>query len=513
VKRFGRVLFLCIGAVVLCAGIFLIGLNLYVQSRGTHARIQQELSQRLGTSLQLRRISVTPWGGLELSGITIPQNEGAVGGNFLEAETFGLRVEFWSLFSRRLVIKQVSLVRPKVVWAQNAAGQWRIPETPHEINGTPSNGARLVEPATGAAAPAAPREQRATPAPAPETENAVPADFTPEIRRVNLKGGNFRFLDAAGKIVANFQGVDFHSSPRTASAVKGNASISKISLRDKFYLERLQSPIQYDPNGLTFSQISARAAEGELQGRFELRPQTPGSPFTVDVHFRELHADKLVTDAGGPAGMVQGRLEGHLAASGKTSDADALEGRGEIFLRDGQLQQYSILVALGQILQIDELTQLHLDQAQVKYHISPGLVTIDELLLRSPNIRLSATGTITFGGKLRLESQLALNEKIRGQLFRPLRQNFQPTSEPGYAAVDFQVSGTVEKPKTNLMDKVVGHELKDLGSVISGFLGDMGRGKKKKAPREAPSPVPAASPALSPNENSPAPSVTPAPSP
>ena len=55
---------------------------------------------------------------------------------------------------------------------------------------------------------------------------------------------------------------------------------------------------------------------------------------------------------------------------------------------------------LGQILQIDELMQLHLEQAEVHFHISPGIVIIDQLLLRSPNIRLSATGTIKFDGKL-----------------------------------------------------------------------------------------------------------------
>src|SRR4029453_17175832 len=73
-------------------------------------------------------MSVTPWGGLELSGITIPQT-GSVGPkDFLEARTFRLRVRFLSLFSRRLVIKEVSLVGPRVVWPQNTEGKWRLPD-------------------------------------------------------------------------------------------------------------------------------------------------------------------------------------------------------------------------------------------------------------------------------------------------------------------------------------------------------------------------------------------------
>ena len=53
----------------------------------------------------------------------------------------------------------------------------------------------------------------------------------------------------------------------------------------------------------------------------------------------------------------RGRIEGVLEGAGKTADPNALAGRGEIHLRDGEVQQYSLLVALGQILQIEELTQ------------------------------------------------------------------------------------------------------------------------------------------------------------
>ena len=188
--------------------------------------------------------------------------------------------------------------------------------------------------------------------------------------------------------------------------------------------------------------------------------------------------------------MITGRLEGYLDASGTTADPNALAGAGEIFLRDGHVQQYSLLVALGQLLQIEELRQLQLDQAQVKYHINPGVVTIDELIFRSKNIRLSAAGTVSFEGKLHLESQLAVNEKMRSQLFRAIRENFQPIDEPGYSGVGFQVSGTVGRPKTNLMDKLIGRDLKDLSSVITGLMGGgkSEKAKKKKAAEDAATP-------------------------
>ena len=190
--------------------------------------------------------------------------------------------------------------------------------------------------------------------------------------------------------------------------------------------------------------------------------------------------------------MVKGKLEGSFQASGKTGDADALIGKGEIFLREGRVEQYRLLVLLGQILQIEELQELHLEQAEAKYHLSPGLVTIDELTLRSPNIRLTASGTVGFDGVLQLNSQLAINDRIRSQLFRAIRDNFHPIDDPGYSAIEFQVGGTVDRPSTNLVERLVG---RDISSMLNSFLGrKKDRPKKKKKPVEdaitaAPSPA------------------------
>ncbi len=491
------------------AVLILIGVNMYVQSQGTQARIQQELSQRLGTTLRIRRISVTPWWGLKLSGITIPQSQPGVSPDFLTAKTFRLRIKFGSLFSQRLVIKEISLVDPEVVWAQNADGKWRVPSMPQD----PAPQVPPPEKIEAASPPAAPDgvvagdRKEATPPASPgagpetqapvETEEEVP--FTPEIQRVNLMHGRFRFLDEKLQSVATFDDVLFRSGFRTANDLQGDISIAKTSLRERFFLEQLQSPLRYAPDELEFSQITARAGGGEITGRFTLLPQTEDSPFTVSIRFRNVQADRIVTDAGGARGMITGQLEGQLDASGTIADPNALAGAGEIILRDGQVQQYSLLVALGQLLQIDELRQLHFDQAQVKYQINPGVITISELLFRSQNIRLSATGTVSFAGDLHLESQLAVSEKMRSQLFRAIRDNFQPIEEPGYSAVSFQVSGTVGRPKTNLMDKLIGRDLKDLGSVINSLIGGRKseKAKKKKAAAEAAEPAVTPAPAES----------------
>ncbi|MBA2241903.1 MAG: AsmA family protein [Chthoniobacterales bacterium] len=497
-KKAGRIALCFAGGIVALLAIALLAVNLYVQSHVTQARIQQELTQRLGTTLRIQRISVTPWWGLKLTGITMPQSETAVTEDFLKADTFRLRIRLASLFSGHLVIKEVSLVKPRVVWAQNSDGKWRLPTL--QADRDPAEAAPELPP------PVLDETQHsAAPADDTETAGATQSSFTPEVRRVTLAHGDFRFLDVRGNPVAEFEDVGFRSSLRNSTELRGDASIARISLRNRFFLEALKSPITYDPEQLHFSQITARAGDGEIAGRFSMRPADPDSPFEVKVTFRDVQADRIVADAGGPVGMVHGRIEGRLDANGKTADPNALEGAGEIFLREGEVRQYSVLVALGQLLQIEELKTLQLEQAQVKYHITPGLVTVDELLLTSPNIRLSAAGTISFKGKLQLASQLAISEKIRGQLFSGIRSSFVPISQPGYTAVDFNVTGTVDRPKTNLMGKLVGPQLKDLGSVIDGLLGRRKPERPKKNKRaEEPAPSPAEMPTESPPEDVPA---------
>jgi hypothetical protein len=500
VQKVRRLTVIALGALIGVGAVVLLGVNLYVQSQGAQAKIQQELSRRLGVPLRIRSMSVTPWGGLELSGITIPQIASVGPKDFLEARTFRLRVRFLSLFARRLVINEVSLVGAKVVWPQNVEGKWRLPRAQEasartvSTNQVPSHsrtGGRMevLQTNTGSAAPNSPdvaalAKMSVTDQP---SRRELKLAVAPEVHRVSVKDGDFTFLDRTAALVANFSGVYFRTNIRSAQALRGDVKVARVSLRDRFFLDQLRSPLRYEPDVLELSKISARVADGEVNGYFAIQPEAEDSPFTTNVSFHDVLAEKLVENAGGPRGMVNGKLQGNFQASGKTGDANSVVGRGEIFLRDGRVQQYKLLVLLGQILQIEELQELQLDQAEAKYHLSPGLVTVDELILRSPNIRVTASGTVGFDGTLQLTSQLAINDRVRGQLFKAIRDNFHPIDDPGYSAIDFQVGGTIERPSTNLVEQVVG---RDISNMLNSFFGGKkDRSKKKKKLPENPTAV------------------------
>src|SRR5260370_19081577 len=102
-------------------------------------------------------------------------------------------------------------------------------------------------------------------------------------------------------------------------------------------------------------------------------------------------------------------------------------------------------------------------------------------------------------GKGQVGLELGINENVRPQVFQPIRENFRPISETGYSAVDFQVAGTLDRPTSNLMERMVGRDLKDF---VSGFFGGKksDRSKNKK---------PADAAASQPEETSPAPPPAP----
>src|SRR5881394_1391582 len=375
-QKLRQIALILLGAIIALGAAVLLGVNLYVQSQGAQAKIQQELRRRLGAPLRIRGMSVTPWGGLQLSGITIAQTSSTAPKPFLDAKTFRLRVRFFSLFSHRLVIKEVALIEPNVVWPQNTEGKWRLPssEKVQPIGVSAKQQPLAAEPQTQSE-----RAQRHASAPPAVTSISSPAQVTvhntpppqqsrltvaPEVRRISIKNGNFTFLDKAGGLLASFTGVDFRTSIRSAQAFHGDAKVARISLMDRFFLEQLRSPLRYEPDVLELSKISARAANGEINGYFAMQPEAEDSPFTTSVKFHDVLADQIVANAGGPKGVVQGKLEGSFQASGKTADPEAFVGKGEISLREGRVQQYSLLVLLGEVLQIEELRELHLEQAE-----------------------------------------------------------------------------------------------------------------------------------------------------
>jgi hypothetical protein len=113
-------------------------------------------------------------------------------------------------------------------------------------------------------------------------------------------------------------------------------------------------------------------------------------------------------------------------------------------------------------------------------------VVVDKIAIASNNFIMDATGESSFEGALNLAARFHVNEKIRRETRGLIGANFEPSETEGYTNMPFRISGTLARPKTDLLDKLVGTRIgQDLGGLINSFLRPS-QGQKKKKPTQPP---------------------------
>ncbi len=448
-------------ALVVIAILGLLFLNLYVQSAAATATIERKLSASLGMPIRITSASFTPWSGLRMSGISSP-GTGGEGDNFFEAAGFGARFEFAPLFRRELVINDVTVEDPQVSWVQNEKGKWRLP-------------AKTEAPPVETALPEPKAEH------VPRREPVKP--FIISVQRFRVLEGRFDFLDAQQQPVISFSGVNVDAPRAEERHLEGKVNCKVAAFHGAPVLENLKTPFAYEagPQGaLKLPEISATIAAGVLTGDFAIQPELDDSPFSCSANFRQVDLNQLVVVFGGMPGQASGQVDADLKLAGEWNDGNKISGGGRLTLASGSVRQYEFLQLLGQVLQIEELSRLTLQRAEADYRIADGKIFIDRLELQSPNLKLSATGKIKFNGKLDLDARLTINERLSRQLPKRIDENFTPVADSSARFVDFDITGTWARPKTNLQQKILGKSYESQAlNVLKNLLGGSGAAKKE----------------------------------
>ena len=509
--------------------LLVLGANLYVESHGVQERLESALSRELRVPIKLAQVHFSFRGELAVSGLAIPAPEGADGdapipsspgrGNFLEAPEISARIAWGPLFSRRLVIRELVISDPKVVWTQTENGKWLLPKRefesktsgPLSSRGTVTSSGALVEASPEPATPVESAEEK--PAWYPKGSHQT-LEF--KIEAARIENATFRFLDRAGQSVAVLEGVTVVCPEVLPNEAKGRATIRKATLHDAFVFEDLTAPVSYAGGQIKLTDFEARLAGGNVRGTYSLNPVESGAPFTLDLLVNGVELNRLLAQGGEPDAerKVAGTLQGSLDLYGQSGQKKSFGGSGQLLLRGGRMEQYSILQMIGQALQIDELTRLELQHAQLDLRVGEGKVYVDSLVMDSPNLSLSATGKTSLDGKLDLQAALSVNQKISRQLPNWVDANFQPSGSGDRRVINFKINGTLAHPQTDLLSVMVGQKIES--QVLDVFRrvikGDAHPKKKrdKKKPELQPAIVPANSqPSASPVSPTPSPSPSP----
>jgi uncharacterized protein involved in outer membrane biogenesis len=422
-------------AVLLVAGALV--LQAYVQRPATQARIESELSRALKVPLEITKTSVSPRG-LRITGVTVPDGERTL----LDAEAFSARYRFWPLLQGRLVVYEMLLENPKITWTQNAEGKWALPALPDA------------------------KEEKSE-----ETPDEAPR-----------KKSGFELLDHDGHRVATASGVEMAWSFERPEQVEGSFSAARLAWKDALIFSDVRTPLRYTAEGaLTLPEIEAILANGAVRGNFSVETEAKDAPFALALSFDKVDLARLTTEAGWQPGQAAGALSGGLELRGNSSDIERAEGKGDLTLDNGQFRQLEFFQTIGQILQINELSNLRLKNARAQFHVADEKTFIDRVALETTDLQLSAKGVARFDGKLQLDAQLAVADRLGRQLPGFVRDNFNAPNDEGWRAIDFKISGRTDKPKYDLLDRIIGQRIgSQFEDLVSSIFGAGGKKEKKE---------------------------------
>jgi uncharacterized protein involved in outer membrane biogenesis len=456
VKRFRKVLLILLGLLVLAAVGAIVALNLYVQSPGAQARIQAQLSRALGIPIEITSVSIG-WSGAQIAGVRVPDGER----NLLEANSFSAEYQLLPLLRRQLVIKRMVLETPKVLWAQNADGKWVLPLLP-----------------------TAGQKEHATlpnaPAPGAQPEPMLGGGFELVLDALEIRNGSIELLDAQQRCIAVATDVNMRYTLRKGDHVEGTLEAKRLVWNGALTFEDVRSPLTFARGDLKLPDLRGRVAGGTAQADLTIQTEQKNSPYSAQITFDRLDLARIAEEGGWEPDQAAGRLNGRLALTGTLKKLDRTEGEGELSLTDGQFKQLQLFQTIGMLLQIPELSDLRVRTGRADFHIKDEKTLIDDLVLETQDLQFSTKGKVGFDGKLGLQAQLAVSQRLAGQLPSFVRNNFTPPDDKGRQSIEFDITGKSDKPKTNLVDRVIGKQINgQIGDFLSGIFGGKPKEEKK----------------------------------
>ena len=451
-----------VGAVVIVLSIALLMVNLYLQSEGVQHRIRQAVASGLGAPIQIRSTSYTPWGGLVIGGIEVPDPE-KKDLNILEAEALRVRFGFFPLFQGRLLVKQVTLRNPTVVARQRPDRSWVVLVPPPPVSEIPLP--LPDEDAKPAGAPGVPRRS-----------------IKVEVDEIRVENATISFSDRKGRPVVRAENGTFIARVAGDKTSAGTFEIGRLQIGTGLRPRSIGGPFKWDGKVLSLPSITGTLAGGEILGSYRLETGA-ASAFQGKLEVRGVKLKKLAEEAGGDRESTGGSLNGQVLLMGNPLDMAAVTGNGTLDLTAARIKPLDFLVQVGQMLGVEELQMLNLSEATSRFTVSDGKVHVDTIFLKSENLILTGKGTADFDGELDLDGALLVNKKLQRQLKAVVGKNFVQAEDPEYKQLDFRVTNTVSNPRTDLLDKLVGMKVgQDVGNLLKNlFRAPKPKDEEKKA--------------------------------
>jgi len=447
--------------------------SIVLQSQSGKKCLEKALSGICNLPVSVRSSYALPPNTIRLSGVTagLPGEPPLFTG-----DSILLKPELMALLRGQFLIASITLNKPSLQLRSHAMGVMKSAKNPTQ----PSAGLATTQP-----------NQIDSPIPSSTTtfnssssslntplSGSVPIrdrslKLPSSLKKLTISDGKFSLLDAQGMPLLGVEGIELHTMI-PGETVQGIIKASRVIYENRFIFHNLSSPFSFSAprDSLSLDPLETIFGGGKLVGKalFDFTSSSPD--YSLSLKLTGATLGDLLAGVSMDGANTEGSVSGSLDLSGLMGQGASMSGKGNLACTGAIIQPLGFLRQIGQLLQVEELQLLKIAEGKCLFRIDDGRIVIDDLMLRSENLILSARGPLLPSGELDLDSRLLFNEKLTGRLKGLLGPQLSPAAETGYSQLAFHVSGTAMNPKTDLLERITGLRIGgDLGGLLQGLFG------------------------------------------
>lgn len=438
---------------LLASGIW--ALNRWLQLPETSARVEQELGDALGVPVKFKKLELSVWNGMVAEGVSASDR----GGILFSAARVSASHKFSSLVRGKLVLGDVRIEQPRFRLVENAAGEWRMPASSKEN-----------QPGAKSATPS-----RESSPPKSEKQPGLLID------RLRISDASLELIDKVKAPFATITGFNGTIRDATPQAFTADFKAARVVLHGWAAFEQVKGTATHSDGGFMVRDLTADCGGGRATGgEFTYKEGTPSS---ARIALDRVSIDRAFRSGGAKPPDVTGLISGEAQITGLGGDKNAVTASGNVALKDANCRQIDLARQIAELLQLDASGLLELVEAKANFQIAKERVILAPMDISAPPLGMSLTGSAGFDGTLALGANLNapadfIEERglVAGQ--------FSPPDQNRRRGVQFDIKGSLKKPKNNLAERVTGTRDKTVQKIMAAeAIISALAGKKKPKPK------------------------------
>jgi type II secretion system protein N len=454
VKPFIRIALWLVASLFLVWCIGLLGINLYIQSPGVQRDLRDSFSESLGLPLEVFRITFTPWDGLTFEDVTVGSSDFET--PILKAGNLKVRCDYLALLRRKIIVREIVL---RHVYLRVPLGAMKETMETSKRSAAPSPNSE--QPAGSIPAETAHRTKSLS------IRDTLTRKFWVEIQKFKLKDTTIAIVRPDGATTAAIYGLDCSLSFQHGNYL-GRVHADNAMIGETISLDDIGSPVRFSGGLLALEDVCARISGGDLNGTFTVNFSNANLPYRLELKASGIDVNEVTNRTSSFLDRAHGTLEGSFELTGDGRDSSQAAGVGTLEIKSGYLDQYPMLQEIGRWTQIDELQRIDLEEADSNFRVVGSRVQVDSVRLISKNCRINLAGTVEDSQRLDLKGRLTITQFLSQKIPNELEDNFVNADDGRSRYLDFEVSGSIQKPETNLFERIIGDKRKLLQRLLHG---------------------------------------------